>query len=268
MGRGPRATVRAQPASSSLDRRKQLVIPSFGCFSGGRFMRANSCCVAAPFELAEGLRAGAGCRYPLYGAITRHDRDRVVPGPTTRRPESTGCKTSSDVACRSSISPAYVYSGTDAFQGFFGPNSCNEIRVATPEALDSYGGSQWRRLPEVYENLNPASSDSPNFGSRASPDIRSRSAAPLRTFNGSFSSSARVARRWCSPAHIGRHQKEFTFATLPLFGIDAAEQCLNELHRWDGPMLYLLICWMALPLTYREFDVRRVTLCSFGVDYA
>ncbi len=253
-------------------RRKRLAIPAIWLFFvSGAFMRANSLFGLPPlFELAAGASSWRWVSLPVVrrAIIACLIAIAVVPGHLLADRYIYRVK---DIQ---PISPLQVFdlagitfnSGTDAFQGFFGPNFVQRNKGCyTPKHWDIYG---WELngvgCPEVYENLKP------RFGSDLGKLwLQGIAGHPFAYVQHRFAHFNRFLQFICTNCKEmvftgaqSTNQEEFTFEpTLLYYGIDAAAQWLND-SPLGRPYVYLLIClaWTLAAFGIRDSIVRRVTL--------
>ena len=263
-------------------RRKRLAIPAIWLFFvSGAFMRANALFGLPPlFEYAAGASSWRWVSLPMV-------RRAVI-----------ACLIAIAVGPGHILMDRYVYrvkdvqpfsqlqifdlggitfnTGSDAFQGFFGPNFVLRNRTCyTPKHWDVYG---WELngvgCPEVYENLKP------HFGRDLSKLwIEGIAAHPIAYLQHRFAHFNRYLQFFCTNCKEmiftgaqSTNQKEFTFVpTFLYYGIDAAAQWLND-SPLGRPYVYLLIClaWTLAAFGIWDSIIRRVTLlfAMSGAMYA
>ena len=208
-------------------RRKRLAIPAIWLFFvSGAFMRANSLFGLPPlFELAAGASSWRWVSLPLL-------RRAVI-----------ACLIAIAVAPGHIIADRYIFrvldvqpmsqlqifdlggitfnSGSDAFQGFFGPNFVQRNRGCyTPKHWDIYG---WELngigCPEVYENLKPRFGlDLCNSGSKALRRIRlAYLQHRIAHFNRFLQFACTNCKEMVFTGAQSTNQKEFTFEPTFLY---------------------------------------------------
>lgn len=154
------------------------------------------------------------------------------------------------------------YSGTDAFNGFFGPNFAERNKFCySPRHWDVYG---WLRCPEVYENLKP------QFGeSLTALWTKEIAAHPLAYIEHRLAHINRFLQFVCTGCKESietgvqsTKQTEFTFSRGPLYrAIDFAAEAINRTPL-GPPYVWLLLClaWSVAALGIPDEKTRRVTL--------
>jgi hypothetical protein len=249
-------------------RRRRVAIPFMWLFFVmGAFMRANSLFALPPlFELAAGAtssrwtarpivrRAVIACLIAVAVAPSHILADRYLFRVRDIQPIS-----QLQVFDLGGIT---YFTGSDAFQGFFGPNFVARNQFCyTPRHWDMYG---WDRCPEVYENLKP------RFGWELTKLwLEGIVAHPIGYLTHRFAHANRFHQFLCKDCREivftgaqSTNQKEFTFEPTVLYqAIEAAAEWMN--HTPIGPpYVYLLVClaWAWAAFGIREPATRRVTL--------
>jgi len=168
------------------------------------------------------------------------------------------------------------FSGSDGFQGFFGPNFVERNTTCyTPRHWDVYG---WmvdeRGCPEVYENLKP------EFGWPLSKLwLEAIVSHPLAYLAHRFAHANRFFQFLCTDCKElvftgwqSGNQKEFSFEPTWLFHvIDAGAQALND-SLLGPPYVWLLIslawAWAGLGIPNEKTRAIVVSLALSGAMYA
>jgi hypothetical protein len=164
------------------------------------------------------------------------------------------------------------FSGTDRFQGFFGPNFvAKNASCYTPKYWDVYG---WGGCPEVYENLKP------EFGWPLTRMwLEAIVADPLSYLKHRFAHANRFLQFVCRDCkemvYTGAqstNQNEFTYEPGVLYrAIDAAAQAIND-SPFGPPYVWLLVClawaWAALAIPNEVTRTVTMSLALSGALYA
>ncbi|MCC6948668.1 MAG: hypothetical protein IT539_12950 [Bradyrhizobiaceae bacterium] len=168
------------------------------------------------------------------------------------------------------------FSGSDGFQGFFGPDFvARNATCYTPRHWDVYGWMVGERgCPEVYEKMKP------NFGWPLSKLwLEAIASHPFAYLSHRFAHANRFFQFLCTdckePVFTGwqsGNQKEFTFEPTWLFHmIDAGAQALNN-SPLGPPYVWLLIClawaWAGLGIWNESTRTIIVSLTLSGAMYA
>lgn len=168
------------------------------------------------------------------------------------------------------------FSGTDAFQGFFGPNFvARNATCYTPRHWDVYGWTVGERgCPEVYGDTKPM------FGWPLTRLwLEAIVSHPVAYLAHRFAHANRFFQFLCADCKESvftgwqsGNQKEFTFEPTWLYrSIDTAAQALNE-SPLGPPYVWLLIClawaWAGLAIPNEVTRTITVSLALSGVLYA
>jgi hypothetical protein len=249
-------------------RRRRLAIPAMWLFFVlGAFMRANSLFALPPlFDLAAGATSWRWASLPIVrrAVIACLIAVAVAPGHLLADRYLFRVK---DIQPMSQLQVFDLggityFTGTDAFQGFLGPDFvAKNARCYTPRHWDVYG---WGGCPEVYENLKP------RFGwDLTKLWLEGIASHPIAYLTHRFAHANRFHQFLCKDCKEivftgaqSTNQKEFTFEPTVLYqAIDAAAEWMNDTPL-GPPYVYLLIClaWTLAAFGIKEPATRRVTL--------
>lgn len=253
-------------------RRKRLAIPAIWLFFvSGSFMRANSLFGLPPlFELAAGASSWRWVSLPVVrrAIIACLIAIAVAPGHLLADRYIFRVKDIQPMSQLQIFDLAGITfnSGSDAFQGFFGPNFVQRNRGCyTPKHWDIYG---WELngigCPEVYENLKP------RFGIELGKLwIEGITAHPIAYVQHRVAHFNRYLQFVCTNCKEmvftgaqSTNQKEFTFEpTFIYYAIEAAAEAINN-SPLGRPYVFLLIClaWSLAAFGIKDTIIRRFTL--------